>query len=46
MTVRELFDFVTDVGITKKNIDAYLDRAMEIACQRAPGDISDEKVLI
>ena len=44
MTIKELFDFVTDVTITDKNIDEYLDRAMEIACNRAPGEIPDEKV--
>lgn len=34
MTVRELFDFVTDPSITADNMDAYLEKAMEIASQR------------
>ncbi|KAL1784107.1 serine serine/threonine-protein kinase RIO1 [Sigmodon hispidus] len=34
MTVRELFEFVTDPSITLDNMDAYLEKAMEIASQR------------
>ncbi|KAK7823655.1 hypothetical protein U0070_003307 [Myodes glareolus] len=34
MTVRELFEFVTDPSITRENMDAYLEKAMEIASQR------------
>lgn len=34
MTVRELFEFVTDPSITLENMDAYLEKAMEIASQR------------
>lgn len=34
MTVKELFEFVTDPSITVENIDAYLEKAMEIASQR------------
>ncbi|XP_031213950.1 serine/threonine-protein kinase RIO1 [Mastomys coucha] len=34
MTVRELFEFVTDPSITADNMDAYLEKAMEIASQR------------
>ncbi|XP_008829865.1 serine/threonine-protein kinase RIO1 [Nannospalax galili] len=34
MTVRELFEFVTDPSITAENMDAYLSKAMEIASQR------------
>ncbi|XP_041488955.1 serine/threonine-protein kinase RIO1 [Microtus oregoni] len=34
MTVRELFEFVTDPSITPENMDAYLEKAMEIASQR------------
>lgn len=26
MTVRELFDFITDVSITQQNLDQYLDK--------------------
>lgn len=34
MTVRELFEFITDPSITADNMDAYLEKAMEIASQR------------
>ncbi|ERE78553.1 serine/threonine-protein kinase RIO1 [Cricetulus griseus] len=34
MTVRELFEFVTDPSITPENMDGYLEKAMEIASQR------------
>jgi len=34
MTLRELFDFVTDVTITSYNIHQYLEKAMEIASSR------------
>ncbi|XP_006888828.1 PREDICTED: serine/threonine-protein kinase RIO1 [Elephantulus edwardii] len=34
MTVRELFEFVTDPSITHENLDAYLSKAMEIASER------------
>lgn len=29
MTLRELFDFVTDINITENNIDAYLENVLE-----------------
>ncbi|XP_026690054.2 serine/threonine-protein kinase RIO1 [Ciona intestinalis] len=35
MTLRELFDFVTDLTITSSNIDRYLDKIMEIAANRS-----------
>ncbi|XP_033645379.1 serine/threonine-protein kinase RIO1-like [Asterias rubens] len=35
MTVREMFDFVTDPNITNENIDDYLERAMNIASERS-----------
>jgi RIO kinase 1 len=41
MTVRELFNFVTDLSITNDNIDAYLDEAMRIAAERPPDDDTD-----
>jgi RIO kinase 1 len=28
MTVRELFDFITDLSITKATVDEYLDKVM------------------
>ncbi|XP_078449862.1 serine/threonine-protein kinase RIO1 [Lampetra planeri] len=34
MTVRELFDFITDPTINDDNIDQYLDKAMEVASAR------------
>ena len=35
MTVKELFDFVTDITITSENIDDYLEQAWEKASSRA-----------
>ncbi|XP_071486986.1 serine/threonine-protein kinase RIO1-like [Diadema antillarum] len=40
MTVRELFDFVTDPAITESNMEDYLDKAMDIASQRSASEIS------
>ena len=34
MTVKELFDYITDLSISSANQDAYLDNAMEIASSR------------
>jgi hypothetical protein len=34
MTVKELFDFVTDPTVNDTNIDDYLDRSMKIAITR------------
>ena len=34
MTVRELFDFVTDPSITDKNVEQYLEKAQAIAANR------------
>ncbi len=34
MTVKELFDFVTDPTVRESNVDEYLDRAMQIASTR------------
>jgi RIO kinase 1 len=34
MSVKELFDYVTDLSITSANQDAYLDNAMAIASSR------------
>lgn len=31
MTVRELFDFITDPSITSQNIDQYLDKVLTAA---------------
>ena len=37
MTVKELFDFITDVTITEANMDEYLERAQERASSRPVG---------
>ncbi|XP_027978704.1 serine/threonine-protein kinase RIO1 [Eumetopias jubatus] len=42
MTVRELFEFVTDPSITQENMDAYLLKAMEIASQRTKEERSSQ----
>lgn len=42
MTVRELFDFITDMTITPDNMDQYLDAAMDIASTRSFAGISEE----
>jgi len=41
MTVKELFDFITDPSIDAENIDAYLDRAMDITSERSADDFTD-----
>ncbi|XP_007422197.1 serine/threonine-protein kinase RIO1 [Python bivittatus] len=42
MTVRELFEFVTDPSITNKNMDAYLEKVMEIASGRTVEERSSQ----
>ncbi|XP_053570691.1 serine/threonine-protein kinase RIO1 [Bombina bombina] len=42
MTVRELFEFITDPSITKDNMDAYLEKAMQIATQRTEEERSSQ----
>ncbi|XP_055964474.1 serine/threonine-protein kinase RIO1 [Sorex fumeus] len=42
MTVRELFEFVTDPSITSANMDAYLLQAMEIASRRTQEERSSQ----
>lgn len=42
MTVRELFEFVTDPSITTDNINQYLDKAMEIASERTAEERSNQ----
>ncbi|XP_075069132.1 serine/threonine-protein kinase RIO1 [Mixophyes fleayi] len=42
MTVRELFEFVTDPSITQDNMDAYLEKAMEVATQRTEEERSSQ----
>uniref|UniRef100_A0A0P6JDW3 Serine/threonine-protein kinase RIO1 n=1 Tax=Heterocephalus glaber TaxID=10181 RepID=A0A0P6JDW3_HETGA len=43
MTVRELFEFITDPSITPGNVDAYLSKAMEVASQRTKEDRSSQE---
>ncbi|XP_030066803.1 serine/threonine-protein kinase RIO1 [Microcaecilia unicolor] len=42
MTVRELFDLVTDPSVTEDNLDDYLQKAMEIAAQRTEEERSNQ----
>ncbi|XP_023252992.1 serine/threonine-protein kinase RIO1-like [Seriola lalandi dorsalis] len=42
MTVRELFDFITDLSITCHNIDQYLEKAMVVAAERTSEQRSDQ----
>uniref|UniRef100_A0A8D0FMK0 Serine/threonine-protein kinase RIO1 n=1 Tax=Strix occidentalis caurina TaxID=311401 RepID=A0A8D0FMK0_STROC len=42
MTVRELFEFITDPSITSQNIDDYLSKAMEIASKRTEEERSSQ----
>ncbi|XP_035207867.1 serine/threonine-protein kinase RIO1-like [Stegodyphus dumicola] len=44
MTVRELFDFITDYNINDENIDDYLAEAQRKATSRASDLCEDEKV--
>ncbi|XP_077580054.1 serine/threonine-protein kinase RIO1 [Stigmatopora nigra] len=41
MTVRELFDFITDPSVTSDNIDRYLEKIMAIAAERTSAQRSD-----
>ena len=43
MTVKELFEFVTDMSITEENMDEYLDKAMERASSRTLQDLSEQE---
>lgn len=42
MTVRELFEFITDPSITSDNINQYLDKAMEISSERTAEERSNQ----
>uniref|UniRef100_A0A3B5KRN2 Serine/threonine-protein kinase RIO1 n=1 Tax=Xiphophorus couchianus TaxID=32473 RepID=A0A3B5KRN2_9TELE len=41
MTLRELFDFITDPAVSSANMEAYLDKAMATAAQRTAEQRSD-----
>lgn len=43
LTVKELFDFVTDATITENNIDLYLEKAMTVASERSTDDITEQQ---
>lgn len=43
LTVKELFDFVTDATITEDNIDLYLEKAMTLASERSTDDITEQQ---
>ena len=45
MTVKELFEFVTDPTINDNNIDEYLDRIQEMAVNRNISDITQQDVI-
>ncbi|XP_029686752.1 serine/threonine-protein kinase RIO1 isoform X1 [Takifugu rubripes] len=42
MTVRELFDFITDPSINQNNMDQYLEKAMVIASERTSEQRSNQ----
>lgn len=42
LTVKELFDFVTDSSITDTNVDDYLDKAMSITAGRTLEEITQQ----
>uniref|UniRef100_A0A3Q2Y1C3 Serine/threonine-protein kinase RIO1 n=1 Tax=Hippocampus comes TaxID=109280 RepID=A0A3Q2Y1C3_HIPCM len=42
MTVRELFDFITDLSITCHNMDQYLEKMMVVAAERTSAQRSDQ----
>lgn len=43
MTVRELFEFVTDSNITEDNIEAYLEESMKVAAERSMEDVTEQE---
>ena len=43
LTVKELFDFVTDLSITADNLDEYLDHCMALASSRTLEDITAQE---
>ena len=45
MTVRELFDFVTDPSISDDNVDEYLERAQAIAANRGVEEETPEETV-
>ncbi|CAL1546050.1 unnamed protein product [Lymnaea stagnalis] len=43
MTIKELFEFVTDTNITAVNLDAYLEEAMKTSAERSNDDITEQE---
>ncbi len=43
MTVKELFDFITDLAITAHNLDEYLERAMKISSERSHHEVTEQE---
>jgi len=43
MTIRELFEFVTDDTITEATIDTYLDAAMTVAAGRSHEEVTEQE---
>lgn len=43
LTTRELFDFITDISITKNNIDEYLNRLNDIASSRTIEALTEQE---
>jgi RIO kinase 1 len=42
MTVKELFDFVTDPTVNESNMDEYLDKSMKIASNRGVATLTEK----
>ena len=42
LTMKELFDFVTDVTITADNLDAYLEQCMTLTSSRTADDVTEQ----
>lgn len=43
LTVKELFDFVTDITINEDNIDHYLEEAMTLTSTRSHDEVTDQQ---
>lgn len=43
MTVKELFDFITDQSINNSNMNEYLEKIQEIACIRTAKELSEQE---
>ncbi|KAL4236421.1 Serine/threonine-protein kinase RIO1 [Mactra antiquata] len=42
LTVKELFDFITDISITKENLDEYLEKCMKMTSNRTVEDVTEQ----